>query len=186
MNCIVCGRPIEEGRRRGEPPIDAKYCSKCRADRRRHTKLKYRWRPEFDAILKAQYYGGLNRRFQVLNRMIRLTGLPRWYIKRQAARLGLTMCMDRKPWTQAELNVLENLAGCLSAATISKRFSGSGKAGYATDFRTRTDTMGMEKTFTAFAKRTFSTFSEITPKKSTSAKSTKLGFWTWSCCEDGK
>lgn len=121
MNRVVCGRPIEEGRRRGESPTEAKYCSKCRADRRRHAKLKYTWRLEFDAPLKAQYYGGVNRRFQVLNRMIRLTGLPRLYIKRQAARLGLTMKMDRKAWTQAELNLLERLVGRLSAATIAKR-----------------------------------------------------------------
>jgi hypothetical protein len=121
MNCNVCGQPIEEGRKRGEPPSEAKYCSKCRANHRRHAKLKYIWRPEFEVFLKAQYFGGLNRRVRVLNRMVRMTGLPRWYIKRQAARLGLTMKMDRKPWTQAELNLLERLVGRLSAATIAKR-----------------------------------------------------------------
>lgn len=84
-------------------------------------KLKYTWRPEYDAYLKAHYFGGLNRRFQVLNRMVRLAGLPRWYIKRQAARLGLTMKMDRKPWTPAELELLEHLVGRVSAATIAKR-----------------------------------------------------------------
>ncbi len=84
-------------------------------------KLKYTWRPEYDAYLKAHYFGGLNRRFQVLNRMVRVTGLPRWYIKRQAARLGLTMKMDRRPWTHAELGLVEHLVGRLSAATIAKR-----------------------------------------------------------------
>ena len=84
-------------------------------------KLKYTWRPEYDAYLKAHYLGGLNRRFQVLNRMVRLTGLPRWYIKRQAARLGLTMKMDRRPWTQVELGLVEHLVGRVSAATIAKR-----------------------------------------------------------------
>ncbi|MGB6875382.1 MAG: hypothetical protein WBD87_05055 [Candidatus Acidiferrales bacterium] len=83
--------------------------------------MKYTWRSEFEDILKAQYYGGLNRRFQVLNRMVRMTGLPRWYIKRQAARLGVTMNMDRKPWTPAELSVLEKLVGRVSSATIAKR-----------------------------------------------------------------
>jgi len=121
MNCVICAQPIEEGRRHGEPPSEARYCSKCRADRQRRAKLKYTWRPEFDAFLKAQYFGGLNRRFQVLNRMIRMTGLPRWYIKRQAARLGLTMKMDRRPWTQGELKLLEHLVGRVSAATIAKR-----------------------------------------------------------------
>lgn len=121
MNCLICSRGIEEGRRYDKPPTEARYCPKCRADRRRRARLKYIWRPEFDAFLKAQYYGGLNRRFQVLNRMIRTTGMPRWYIKRQAARLGLTMKMDRKPWTQAELTLLERFVGRLSAATIAKR-----------------------------------------------------------------
>lgn len=121
MTCIICGRRIEEGRRHGQSPRQAKYCLKCRCDRRRHSKLKYTWRPEYDAYLKAYYFGGLNRRFQVLNRMIRMTGLPRWYIKRQAARLGLTMHMDRRPWTPVELDRLENMVGRVSSATIAKR-----------------------------------------------------------------
>ncbi len=91
MTCIVCSRRIEEGRRRGNPPRLTKYCLKCRAERRRRARVKYVWRSEFDAYLKAHYFGGLNRRFQVLNRMIRMTGLPRWYIKKQATRLGLTI-----------------------------------------------------------------------------------------------
>jgi len=121
MICVVCGQRIEEGRRHGEPPREARYCLKCRAECRRRAKLKYTWRPEYDAYLKAQYFGGLNRRFQVLNRMIRMTGLPRWYIKRQAARLGLTMHIDRRPWTRREMNVLEKLIGRVSSAMIAKR-----------------------------------------------------------------
>jgi len=66
-------------------------------------------------------FRGLNRRFQVLNRMIRMTGLPRWYIKRQAARLGLAMGIDRRPWTAAEMDLLERLVGRVSTATIAKR-----------------------------------------------------------------
>lgn len=93
----------------------------CGANSPCKTKPTYAWRPEYDAYLKAQYFGGLNRRFRVLNRMIRLTGLPRWYIKRQAARLGLTMHMDRKPWTRAELDVLDDLVGRVSVTTIAKR-----------------------------------------------------------------
>jgi len=49
MNCVICGQLIEEGRGLGAPPSEAKYCSKCRADRRRRAKLKYTWRPQFDA-----------------------------------------------------------------------------------------------------------------------------------------
>ena len=121
MTCIVCSRRIEEGRRRGNPPRLTKYCLKCRADRRRRARVKYVWRSEFDAYLKAHYFGGLNRRFQVLNRMIRMTGLPRWYIKKQAARLGLTIRMDRRPWTLREIDLLEKLVGKVSSGTIAKR-----------------------------------------------------------------
>ena len=121
MKCVICGQPIEEGRRQGQPPRLARYCLKCRAERRRSAKVKYTWRPEHDAYLKANYFGGLNRRFQVLSRMVRLTGMPRWYIKRQAARLGLTMQMDRRPWTHAEMKVIEKLVGRVSSATIAKR-----------------------------------------------------------------
>jgi hypothetical protein len=53
--------------------------------------------------------------------MVRLTGMPRWYIKRQAARLGLTMPMDRKPWTRAEMDLLDKLVGRVTSATIPKR-----------------------------------------------------------------
>ena len=79
------------------------------------------WRTEYDAYLSTHYFGGLNRRFQVLNQMVRLTGLPRWYIKRQAARLGLTLHMDRRAWTASEMNLLEKLVGRVSSATIAKR-----------------------------------------------------------------
>jgi len=53
--------------------------------------------------------------------MVRLTGLPRWYIKRHAARLGLTLHMDRTPWTASEMSLLEKLVGHVSSATIAKR-----------------------------------------------------------------
>jgi len=123
MTCVICGQPIEEGRRHAQPPQLAKYCLKCRAERRRRAKTKYVWRPEYDEHLRAHYYGGLNRRFRVLNRMIRLTGLPRWYIKRRAARLGLTMHIDRKAWTGAEVDLLERLVGNVSTASIAKRLA---------------------------------------------------------------
>ena len=123
MTCIVCGGPIEEGRRHGQPPSEAKYCLRCRAERLQGRRMisKYVWPPEFEQLLKAHYYGGRIRRFRVLNRLTRLTGLPRWYIKRQAARLGLTMHLDRTPWTPAEVSLLERLVGCVSTASIARR-----------------------------------------------------------------
>lgn len=121
MTGFMRGHRTDETELQNQSSRKPKQCFKCGANRPRRAKSKYTWRPEDDAYLKAHYFGGLNRRFQVLNRMIRLTGLPRWYIKRQAAGLGLTMHMDRKPWTRAELDVLEDLVGRVSAATIAKR-----------------------------------------------------------------
>jgi hypothetical protein len=64
---------------------------------------------------------GLKRRFKVLNHMVQLTGLPRWHIKRQAARLGLTRHADRRPWSAGEVSQLAQLVGTVSLATIAKR-----------------------------------------------------------------
>src|SRR5712692_5962690 len=121
MNAAICGEPIEGKQQQALPSRLAQHSSECREQRDRRSKPKYTWRTEYDAYLRTHYSGGLNRRFQVLNRMVRLTGLPRWYIKRQAARLGLTLKMDRRAWTQAELDRLENLVGRVSSATIAKR-----------------------------------------------------------------
>src|SRR3990172_9704190 len=123
--CQQCAHVIEEGRSRNKVPTEAKYCLKCRAERRRRANLKYVWRPEYDDYLKGHYYGGLNRRFQILNRMIRETGLPRWYIKKRAARLGLTMHQDRRPWTANEVAIVEPLVGKVSELSIAKRLKRS-------------------------------------------------------------
>src|SRR5216110_1421351 len=121
MANVMCGKNIDATQQQRESVRKPPEGLNCGTNRSVRGKPKYPWRPEYDAYLKAHYFGGLNRRFRVLNRMIRLTGLPRWYIKRQAARLGLTMKMERRPWTQAELDHLENLVGRLSSATIAKR-----------------------------------------------------------------
>jgi hypothetical protein len=41
--------------------------------------------------------------------------------KRQAARLGFTMQMDRRPWTPAEMGRLDKLVSGVTTATIAKR-----------------------------------------------------------------
>src|SRR5258708_40266952 len=121
MKAAICDEPPEGVQQQGQPSYPAQYSSACRDKRKRFTNAKYVWREENDAYLRAHYFGGLNRRFQVLNQMVRMTGLPRWYIKRQAARLGLTLHMDRRPWTASEMNLLEKLVGHVSSATIAKR-----------------------------------------------------------------
>jgi len=71
--------------------------------------------------MHAHYHGGLHRRGSVIKELTRQTGFPRWFIKRQARRLGLTMHQDRRPWTAQELGSLDMLLGKVSAATIAKR-----------------------------------------------------------------
>lgn len=121
MATVMCTRDTNAAQQQTEPFHKAAQNLTCGTSWPCGTRPKYAWRPEYAAYLKTQYFGGLNRRFRVFNLMIRLTGLLRWYIKRQAARLGLTMHMDRKPWTQAELDMLEDLVRRVSAATIAKR-----------------------------------------------------------------
>lgn len=120
MTCVNCGGTIEEGRR-DRAPIEAKYCLKCRAERRRRAKLKYNWLPQHDAYMRVHYHGGLHQRGRVIKELMRQTGFPRWYVKRQAQRLGLAMHPDRRPWTPSELETLDKLLGKVSAATIAKR-----------------------------------------------------------------
>lgn len=120
MTCLNCGGLIEEGKR-DRAPIEAKFCLKCRAERRRRAKLKYNWLPQHDAYMRAQYHGGLHQRGRVIRELVRQTGFPRWYVKRRAQRLGLTMHPDRRPWTPLELDTLDKLLGKVSAATIAKR-----------------------------------------------------------------
>jgi hypothetical protein len=75
--------------------------------------------------LRAHYHGGLRQRGRVIKELTRQTGFPRWFIKRQARRLGLTMHPDRRPWTPQELDALDRLLGKVSAGTIAKRLKRS-------------------------------------------------------------
>ena len=120
MVCLDCGSAIEEGRK-DRTPVAAKFCLKCRSGRRRRHNLKYRWLPQHEAYMRAHYHGGLHQRGRVIKEMVRQTGFPRWFIKRQARRLGLTMHQDRRPWMAPELETLERLLGKVSAGTIAKR-----------------------------------------------------------------
>src|SRR5260370_15978982 len=120
MRCIKCGSIIEEGLK-GRPPIAAKYCLKCRAERRLQRNGKYEWVPKHHAYLREHYHGGLLQRGRVIRALARVTGFPRWYIKRQAQRLGLTMHTNQRSWTPDDLVILERLLGKVSAVTIAKK-----------------------------------------------------------------
>jgi hypothetical protein len=48
MLCHDCGSTIEE-RRKDRAPVLARFCVKCRSERRRRHNLKYAWLPQHDA-----------------------------------------------------------------------------------------------------------------------------------------
>jgi hypothetical protein len=50
MLCHDCGSTIEEGRKDAAPVL-ARFCLKCRSERRRRQNLKYAWLPQHDAYL---------------------------------------------------------------------------------------------------------------------------------------
>jgi len=124
MTCIDCGGAIEEGQK-DRAPVAAKFCLKCRSGRRRRHNLKYQWLPPHETYMRAHYHGGLHQRGRAIKEMARQTGFPRWYIKRQARRLGLAMHQDRRPWSAHEFDTLDRLLGKVSAGTIAKRLGRS-------------------------------------------------------------
>jgi len=75
--------------------------------------------------MRARYHGGLHQRGCVIKELAWQTGFARWFIKRQARRLGLTMHQDRRPWTAQEFDTLDRLLGKVSAGTIAKRLGRS-------------------------------------------------------------
>ena len=114
------GSTIEESLK-AHASVLTKLFLRCRSGRRQRRNLKYLWLPQHDAFMRAHYYGGLHQRGRVITALMRQTGFPRWYIKRQACRLGLTMHPDCRPWTRQDFDTLDDLVGKVSAATIAKR-----------------------------------------------------------------
>jgi DNA-binding CsgD family transcriptional regulator len=83
---------------------------------------KYSWTEALDVYLREHYYGGLNQRFKVINQVVRMTAFPRWFIKRQAPRLGLCLHNpNRRAWTAEEVGILERWVGQISSHAIAKR-----------------------------------------------------------------
>jgi len=120
LKCHDCGSNIEEGRK-DRAPVAARFCLKCRSGRRRRHSLKYHWLPQHEAYMRAHYHGGLHQRGRAIKELARKTGFPRWFIKRQARRLGLALHQDRRPWTEQDLDLLDRLIGKVSAGTIANR-----------------------------------------------------------------
>jgi hypothetical protein len=127
--CSGCNGTIDQGNKNGSvPSARARFCTGCRAIHRavglkrmwtsKRVK-KYNWTEQLDFHLRQNYHGGLRQRAKVIRELQRLTGWPRWQIKRRAAVLGLTLFPEgRKTWTQADLDILERFVGKLTAERI--------------------------------------------------------------------
>src|SRR5258708_34817658 len=120
MKCIQCASMIEADLN-GRPPVSAKYCLKCRSERRRRCSVKYKWTTEHDACLRQHYHGGIHQRGRVISALARVASFPRWYIKRHAQEIGLAMPADRRPWTHEDTETLEGMLGRVSAKRIAKK-----------------------------------------------------------------
>lgn len=104
----------------------AKYCPKCRDDRKSipSPRKLYHWTPERDAVLLQHYDSRVKGRAVELAKRI---GFPCWLVKRRAAHLGLTRLTteSRQPWTKVDEAILENWLGRRTLEQIRKRFFSS-------------------------------------------------------------
>ena len=75
---------------RAQPAVLARFCLKCRSARRLRHRLKCAWLPQYNAYLHGHYQAACINE-AASSELARQTGFPRWYVKRQARRLGLSM-----------------------------------------------------------------------------------------------
>jgi hypothetical protein len=57
MKTVICGEPLEGRQQQTQSSHLAQYSSECRDKRQRSFKPTYVWRAEYDAYLKANYFG---------------------------------------------------------------------------------------------------------------------------------
>lgn len=99
----------------------AHYCPKCRARRTRMggPKPKYTWTPERDALIRERYFMPGE-----MAKLVAQWGYPIHAIRQRAARLGVGR-EKAKPWTPAELALLEERAGIDTPRRLAKRLGRS-------------------------------------------------------------
>jgi hypothetical protein len=128
QTCQECEKEFEDGRQPGQRRSRARFCGPCQVLRqglgrtRPNPRKKYFWTEALDDYLREHCHGGLKARHEVLNQLVRMTGFPREFIKKQAQRLGLCLHNpDRRAWTAPEMEVLERFTGKISSLAIAKR-----------------------------------------------------------------
>lgn len=78
---------------------------------------KYHWNPEKDAVLRAHYTGKRGQAKVVAAKL----GWPTYQICKRASLLGLSKPRKHKPWTQEDIDKLENLIGINTVETIAAK-----------------------------------------------------------------
>lgn len=124
VRCLVCGRM--------KACAADQLCHSCRISSRPNPRKRFFWTTELDAVLvsayrRAQNREELSRNLTTLQRRSRFT---RVVILTRAVQLGLSFSR-RRPWTPAEIALLESSAGRYSPVSIARKLQrtlGSTKA----------------------------------------------------------
>ena len=124
VTCLVCGWM--------KACAADQLCHSCRISSRPNARKRFVWTTEFDALLVSAYRRAQNREdlTRSLTALHRLTRFTRVAILARAVQLGLSFSR-RRPWTPAEITVLESSAGCYSPSSIARKLQrtvGSTKA----------------------------------------------------------
>lgn len=112
--CERCGTPFHGG-------SAARRCPSCRYIGRKWApnKLKYRWTPERDAVLRERYDGRVPKRASEIARDL---GWPKWVITHRAAILGLARPKVAN-WSAQEVDFLLEHTGTRSVHWMAKRLN---------------------------------------------------------------
>lgn len=103
--CLDCTDPAAPGKY-------SHFCGPCK-NRRRTKRRKYEPTPQIQDYLRQFYKGSPRQRGRAVRLLARERGLPRWWIIRQAQKLGLGYPMRRKNWNEQEISWLEENVGQL-------------------------------------------------------------------------
>src|SRR5262245_15709912 len=111
VTCVQCGGG-------NGCPKDGR-CHRCRIKSRPNPNKRFYWTSDLDNALIRAYRRARSRRELTsnLNHIQRLSGFTRVVILSRAEALGLSFCVKR-PWTEAEVELLRDDLGTLSKSQI--------------------------------------------------------------------
>lgn len=113
--CDDCGKVFEAR--------VARYCEKCRHDRKSRPSPKRKWFLTEDQLeyMRKNYDSRVRGR---VDKLAEQFGVPSWWLKKKAGHMGLSKMTtgDRKPWSADEIALLTEWAGRRSLEHIRKRW----------------------------------------------------------------